>query len=89
MWKKQGAGWVGSLSLVDGRQANVVCVGSRENPKGTVLVLPEEGTGQVQTVDLSSGLEWLHPGHVLEVLCMQERAFGKSGLRPPKDTVNR
>jgi hypothetical protein len=52
-------------------------------------VLPEEGTSQVQTMDLSSGLEQLHPGHVLEVLCMQERAFGKSGLRPPKDTVNR
>ena len=51
--------------------------------------MPEEGTGQVQTVDLSSALEWLHPGHVLEVLCMLERAFGKSGLLPPKDTVNR
>lgn len=89
MWKKQGAGWVGSLSLVDGRQANVVCVGSRENPKGAVLVLPEEETGQVQTMQLSSGLERLYPCHVLEVLCMQERAFGKSGLHPPKDTANR
>ena len=66
----------------------MVLVGARDNSKGAVLVLPGEGTGQVQALPLQSGWAWLQPGQALDVLCMQERIFGKSGLAPPKETAN-
>jgi len=47
----------------------------------------EEGAGQVHTDPLSSALQGIHPAHVLEALCMQERAFGTSGLTPPEETA--
>jgi len=75
---------VGALQLTDGRAANVVLVGSRQNAKGAVLLVPGS-QGQVQTLPLSSGLEFLHPQHVVDVLLLQERAFGPSGLVPPKE----
>jgi len=65
-----------------------VLVDSRQNPKGAILVTPaEEGAGQVHTDPLSSALQGIHPAHVLEALCMQERAFGTSGLTPPEETA--
>jgi hypothetical protein len=65
----------------------VVLVGARDNPKGAVLVLPGEAAGEVEAVPLSSGLAWLSPGQALDLLCMQERIFGKSGLTPPRETA--
>jgi hypothetical protein len=88
VWKKQGAGWVGTVPLKDGRRGNIVLVDSRQNPKGAILVTPNgEETGEVATVPLSSALHGLHPAHVIEALCMQERAFGTSGLTPPVETA--
>jgi len=75
------------LFLIDGRRANVVLVGARDNPKGAVLVVPGESAGQVQTQPLQSALALFHPGFAVNVLCMQERIFGKSGLKPPKETA--
>ena len=63
-------------------------VDSRQNPKGAILVTPaDEATGQVHTDPLSSALEGIHPAHVIEALCIQERAFGTSGLTPPEETA--
>lgn len=76
------------MSLVDGRRANVVLVGSRQNVKGAVLVAPEEG-GTVQTMPLASGVHLLHPAHLLEVLCMQERAFGANGVPPLPESAGK
>ena len=76
---------MGSLCLVDGRRANVVLVGARDNPKGAVLVLPGESAGQVQTQPLQLALPLLDPDFALSVLCMQERVFGTSGLKPPSE----
>jgi hypothetical protein len=74
--------------LADGRHANVVLVGARDNPKGAVLVLPGETVGQVQTEPLQSAWVRLRPDHALGVLCMQERAFGKNGLKAPTETAS-
>jgi hypothetical protein len=77
---KQGDGWVGAVLLTDGREGNFVLVGPRQNPKGAVVVLPGNASGEVQTIPLGAALPLLHPGNVFEILCVQERAFGKSGL---------
>jgi len=71
--------------LLDNRQANIVLVGARQNPKGAIVVLPGEAGGAVQTLPLSMALNLIHPAHVIEILCMQERAFGGSGLPKPPD----
>lgn len=75
---------MGTLQLSDGRAANVVLVGSRQNAKGAVLLVPGI-QGQVETFPLSSGLDVLHPQHVIDILLLQERAFGLTGLVPPKE----
>ena len=81
-WKRQGAGLVSPINLLDGREGRIVLVGSRDNPKGAMLVLLAEGAGGAQAVALSQALSALHPRQVVEVLCAQERAFGASGLNP-------
>ncbi|HNR36019.1 MAG TPA: hypothetical protein PKO36_12620 [Candidatus Hydrogenedentes bacterium] len=47
--------------------------------------MPGEAGGAVQTLPLSMALNLIHPAHVIEILCMQERAFGGSGLPKPPD----
>lgn len=84
-WKKQGAALVGTLALVDGREANVVLVGARQNPKGAVLIVPSRTDGHLQTVLLSDSLDQLDQSSVVEVLCMQELAFGKGRLKAVVD----
>jgi len=74
---------VGNLSLLDGRQANVVLVGPRENPKGATLVLPAEGGGPVRALPLAEGIELLHPETVIDIICMQERVYGETDLESP------
>lgn len=74
---------MGLLNLTDERRGNVVVVGARQNPKGAVLVLPGESDGQVQTFALSDAVGLMHPSQVIDILCIQERAFGQSGLTPP------
>jgi hypothetical protein len=82
-WKKQGAAIVGNLSFVDGQRGNIVLVGPRNNPKGATLVLPAASAGQLQTEPLADGLERLTAEAVIDIVCMQERVFGKSGLESP------
>lgn len=82
-WHKQGAAVVGRVSYQDGRPGNVVLVGPRANPKGATLVLPPEGGGQLKTLPLREGVSLLHPATVVEIICMQERVFGESGLMSP------
>ena len=76
---------MGVVSLVDGGWGNVVLVGSRQNPKGAVLILPEEGGKQTSTMPLREGLTLLHTSSVIDILCMQERTFGTSNLPPPAE----
>jgi len=73
---------VGVVALLDGRRGNVVLAGSRGNSKGAILVLPDSG-GEVTSVPLAEGLDLLAAPTVVDILCMQERAFGDSGLEPP------
>jgi hypothetical protein len=81
-WKRQGAGFVSAILLRDGREGRAVLVGSRDNPKGAMLVLPGEGSGDAQAIEFSDAVHLLLPRDVVELLCAQERAFGASGLSP-------
>jgi len=81
-WKRQGAGLVGSIKLRDGRVGKVVLVGSRENPKGAMLVLATEEPGGALAIPFLEAVSLVHPRNVVEVLCAQERDFGASGLSP-------
>lgn len=74
---------VGRLTYADGRPGNVVLVGPKENPKGATLVLPPEGGGALKTLSLAEGLALLRPGAAVDIICMQERVFGTTGLEAP------
>lgn len=81
-WTRQGAGLIASVRLHDGRTGKVVLVGSRNNPKGAVLVLASQDAEGAHAVPLHEAMPFLSPRHVVEILCTQERAFGESGLAP-------
>jgi len=76
---------VGALTLSDGRLCNVVLAGARQNPKGAALVLAGAAGTAPQTVMLADAHNLFHPKQLIDVLCMQERIFGKSNLPPPGD----
>lgn len=78
-WTRQGAAVVSSIELANGRRGKVVLVGPRENPKGAVVVIAGAG-GVVETRPVGAHLDDLPPAVVAEVMCMQEREFGASGL---------
>ena len=82
-WKKQGAAVVGAFSLADGREGKVVLVAGRDNPRGAMVVSSGGGGEAVEPIPLSECLESMEPASLIEVLCMQERAFGNSGLEAP------
>ena len=82
-WKVQGQAVVSSLALTDGRMVSVAVVAGRDKPKGAVLILPKADPG-ADTVPVAETLELMTPQHVTDVLCMQERMFGSSGLPQPE-----
>ncbi len=84
-WQKQGAAWIGTLKLGSGNAANIVLMGGRDNPKGAVLVTATQG-GPPEKRPLGGILDLLSPRQTIEVLCMQQRAFGPSTYIPSPDT---
>lgn len=83
-WKKQGSAVVGSVLVTDGRKATVVLVSARSNPKGAALVLPaNDDRAAVATEPVANCLHLLTPKSVIDILTMQERVFGQSGLPAP------
>ena len=82
-WSSQGNAVVGAVTLTDGRNGSAVIVGARSNPKGAVIVAKAAESGDPETVPLSQCLEALKPTDAIDILCMQERLHGDSGLAPP------
>lgn len=82
-WKQQGAAFAADLKLLDGRAAKGVVVAGRGNPKGLVFLLPLPD-GTMQTLLPTSAAELVSAGDYIEMLFMQERAFGTSGLPAPE-----
>jgi hypothetical protein len=76
---------VGTLTFNDGRCGNVVLVGARENPKGAVVVVPGEEGGAPGTLLFADAVSFLYPQQIVELLCMQERAFGAHHLPSPAE----
>ena len=74
---------MGTLSLRDGRQANVVLIGPRENPKGATLVVPGEAGAEARALPLSECLDMLHAESAIDIVCMQERVYGGRDLPSP------
>ena len=85
-WKRQGAAFAADLALLDGRQAKVIVVAGRENPKGVALLQPSpDGTTQVllPVTEFAS----VPAGDYIEILLLQERVFGNSDLPAPEVPV--
>ena len=74
--------WVGTLASLEGQRCNVVVVDASGNPKGAVLVVPQGTDGEVSTAPFDKSLAQVHAANAIDVLCMQERAFGEAGLPP-------
>ena len=81
-WSERGEALVGATSLTNGARASIVLVGPRSNPKGAMLVLPAADGESADTIPLERALDALLPAQVVEILCVQERSFGNSGLEP-------
>ncbi|HPO13316.1 MAG TPA: hypothetical protein PLI09_07715 [Candidatus Hydrogenedentes bacterium] len=82
-WKRQGSAIIGDINTLDNRRGTVVLVGAPKNPKGAVLILPNPDGSQGQPALLASMVSLLHPRLLIDILCMQERGFGASGLPKP------
>tara|TARA_R110001592_G_scaffold221090_1_gene475715 strand:- start:269 stop:538 length:270 start_codon:yes stop_codon:yes gene_type:complete len=82
-WKKQGDAIVGGLTLSTGGKGNVVVVGPSSNPKGATLIIPGDDPQKPSTALLPAGSEHLAAGDYLDILCMQERAFGDRNFPEP------
>ncbi len=83
-WKKQGPAFVGDVVVLDGQRAKAVVLGAPHTPKGAVLVLPPQANEKPEAIPLGQALDGLPPQAVIEILCMQERAFGAYGLPKPQ-----
>jgi hypothetical protein len=59
-------------------------MGPRNHPKSAAVVLPSESETAAQILSFSDALELLTAQQIIESLCMQERAYGTSGLQPPE-----
>lgn len=82
-WKKQGEALVGSLVLKQGGKGSIIVVGPANNPNGATLVTPGEDPKKPLTALLPVGCDQLTPGQYLEIMCMQERAFGNRAFPAP------
>lgn len=82
-WNEQGAAVVAQLLLRDGRHGSVVLVAPRSNAKGATLLLPGDGSGKPDMLPLQQGRDLLRPEDLVQILAMQERLFGSSGLPRP------
>jgi hypothetical protein len=81
-WKQQGPAFTASVILEGGEHASAVVVGPRDNPRGAAIV--RRGTdGAEQMLVLSEALSLLRGGDIIEIYCMQERAFGGRGFPAP------
>jgi hypothetical protein len=78
-WSRQGGAVVSSIRLTDGRAGRVALVAGRENPKGAMVIIATDQATPVP-VPLTSLLDSIHPAAAAEIMCMQERVFGQSGL---------
>lgn len=83
VWKSQGAAFAADLALIDGRRATAVIVADRQNPRGLVLLLQEGGAAPTPVL-IEEVEDALAPGDHIELLTMQERAFGAAGLPRPE-----
>lgn len=82
-WKKQGEALVGNLTLNNGNRGSVVLVGPASNAKGAMLVVPGDDPKKPRTALLPAGNDLLTPAQFLEILCVQERAYGNRGFPEP------
>lgn len=62
-------------------------VGAASNPKGATLFIPGDDPKKPRAALLPAGCEQLTPGQYLEILCMQERGFGKRDFPAPADVA--
>lgn len=86
-WKQQRAAVVGALELADGRRASVALVGPRINPKGAAIIVKAAESGSVDTVPLADAIQILSLEQIVDIICMQERIYGDSGLASPLEPV--
>jgi hypothetical protein len=82
-WRRQEKAVVGSITLRNGQRAGVVLVEDASNPRGAALVLPPGEGEKPKAVPLKDALDKLDLAQAVEILCMQERCFGKQGLPEP------
>lgn len=81
-WKKQGPAYTANLVLEGGLQASLVIVAGASNPNGAVLVI-KEPSGESTTLSFPEATAKLRPGDIIELYCMQERAFGERAFPHP------
>ena len=83
-WKQQGPAFIAAVVLDGGETATVAVLADAANVAGIALIRKGEDGAPV-TQQLPDAMPLLRPADLVEIYCMQERAFGNRGL--PKPTV--
>lgn len=83
-WKQQGPAYTAAVILEGGEQASAVVVGAFGNPRGAAIVR-RDASGAETMLPFPDAAALLRPADLVEIHCMQERAFGTRGY--PKPTV--
>jgi hypothetical protein len=78
-WSRHGGAVVSPIRLTDGCAGRVALVAGRDNPKGAMVIVANDQAAPVPA-PLTSLLDSIQPADAVEILCMQERVFGSSGL---------
>ena len=81
-WKKLGPAYMAGVVLEGGESASLVVLGEFGNPKGAALVR-RDAAGTEVSLHFPEAAGLLRPADLIEVYCMQERAFGQRGFPPP------
>jgi len=77
-WSRQGGAVVRQIRLTDGCTGRVALVAGRDNPKGAIIIVANEHAPV--PAPLNTMLDVLQSADAIEIMCMQERVFGNSGL---------
>ena len=81
-WHKQGPAFTAPVKLEDGTAGNAVVLGAKDNPKAIALVTQQGG--EQSSASFAEAVGQLPPSTLIEILCMQERAFGSHAFPKPE-----
>lgn len=80
-WKRQGSAVLRMVQLTDGRKGVVVLIGNYGKEQHAVVVF-QKGEKEREIIPVEKILDFFTPEDLIDILCVQERAFGDRHIIP-------